>query len=84
MRAQAPASAAEEVAELLRQAREARWAELPRHLGSGRALTARRLQLTYNPVPPPLTPFVPTPVVRSPQCRAATARGTQPWRKGWT
>ena len=70
MRAQAPASAAEEVAEILQQAREVRWAELPRHTGSGRTLTARRLQLTYNPVPPPLTPFVPTPVVRSLQCHA--------------
>ena len=69
-RAQALGSATEEVAEILRQAREARWAELPRHTGSGRMLTTRRLQLTYNPVPPPLTPFVPTPVVSSLQRRA--------------
>ena len=59
------ASAAEELAEILQQAREVRRAALPRHTGSGRTLTARRLHVTYNPVPPPLTPFIPTPVVRT-------------------
>lgn len=56
-------STAEEIAEILQQAKEVRWAALPRHAGSGRAPTARRLHVTYNPVPPPPTPFVPTPAV---------------------
>ena len=81
-RGHAPGSAAEEVAEILQQAREARWAGLPRHTGSGRVLTARRLQLTYNPVPPPLTPFVPTPVVRSLHVELAAVCGPQPWLNG--
>ena len=63
------ASAAEELAEILQQAREARRSALPRHTGSGRTLTARRLHVTYNPVPPPPTPFVPTPVVRTAPAR---------------
>jgi len=59
----AAASAVDEIAQVLQEAKQARWAGLERHAGSGRAPTARRLQMSYNPVPPPLTPFVPTPVV---------------------
>ena len=65
------AGAAEEIAQILQQAREDRWAALPRHAGTGRAPTARRLQLSYHPVPAPPTPFVPTPIVSAALAQAA-------------
>lgn len=48
---------------LLQEARAARRAALPRRAGSGRMVTKRPVDVTFQPVPQPPTPYCPTPEV---------------------
>ncbi|BDA48012.1 probable centromere protein C at C-terminar half [Coccomyxa sp. Obi] len=46
---------------LLQEARAVRRAALPRRAGSGRMVTKRPIDVTFQPVPEPPTPYCPTP-----------------------